>query len=323
MFSIKFYKILNELNNLVEGKKGVSTAFIYSNLVKAGGMELFAETLLQNGYLEYKDDSKSYDIKDETIDYKTGKTYEYFKKNKINLSTFKPATFLLVTGGSEEGGEDLPEVKQRLIQDVFNNSDNIDGKNIKFILGSRVMNEGVTLKNVNEVHIIDAFYNIPKAEQVIGRAIRMCVHKDVINDNNKYPKVSVYRYVVSLSKDKLSTDEILYQKAELKYLIVKEVERALKEVALDCPLLLHANMFPEELEEYKDCVSPTLENLKKGKKICPMLCDFKKCDLKCSANKLNDKYWDIKNKTYRRLNKEELDYNTFNADLTKYEINSI
>ena len=42
---------------------------------------------------------------------------------------------------------------------------------------------GVTLKNVKEVHIIDVFFNIPKAEQVIGRAIRMCVHEDVINDD--------------------------------------------------------------------------------------------------------------------------------------------
>ena len=325
LFSIKFYNILNSLATLVEGNKGASTAFVYSNLVKAGGMELFAETLLQNGYLEYNEDSRSYDIKDETLDYKTGLTFSEFKKRKINISTFKPATFILVTGGTDETGEDLPEIKQKIIQDVFNISDNIDGKHIKFILGSRVMNEGVTLKNVKEVHIIDAFYNIPKAEQVIGRAIRMCVHQDVINDEYKYPEVNVFRYVISLDdkSGKLSTDEILYQKAELKYLVVKEVERALKESAIDCPLLLHANMFPEELEEYKNCVPPTLENVKAGKQICPMLCDFRKCDLKCSATKLNEKYWDAKNNTYRILKKDELNYNTFNDELAKYEINLI
>jgi len=321
-FSIKFFNILNSLNKLVDGDKGSSTAFVYSNLVKAGGMELFAETLLQNGYLEYNEEQRNYDIKDETIDYKTGLTFADFKKNKMNTSTFKPATFLLVTGGADESGEDLPEIKQKIIQDVFNNSNNIDGKYIKFILGSRVMNEGVTLKNVKEVHIIDAFYNIPKAEQVIGRAIRMCVHEDVINDDYKYPEVNVFRYAISLDdkSGKLSTDELLYQKAEIKYLEVKKIERALKEIAIDCPLLLHANMFPEELDEFKDCVSPTLENVKAGKQICPMLCDFKKCDLKCSANKLNDKYWDSKNNTYKILNKDELNYNTFNDDLAKYEI---
>ena len=154
----------------------------------------------------------------------------------------------------------------------------------------------------------------------------MCVHQDVINDNYKYPKVSVYRYVVALSnknKLELSTDEILYQKAELKYLNVKEVERSLKEIAFDCPLLLHANMFPEEIEEYKDCVPPTQENIKSGKQICPALCDFKRCELKCYSNKLNDKYWDSKKNSYKKINKEDLDYNTYNDELAKYEITLI
>jgi hypothetical protein len=285
-------------------------------------MELFAETLSQNGYLEYQDNPRNYDIKDETIDYKTGFTYIEYKKKKLNINDFKPATYLLITGGADETGEDVPEIKQKIIQDVFNNPDNSDGKFIKFVLGSRVMNEGVTLKNVKEVHIMDAFYNIPKAEQVIGRAIRMCVHQDVINDEYKYPQVNVYRYVVALDnkKNELSTDEILYQKAELKYLTVKKIERSLKEIAFDCPLLLHANMFPEELDEYKDCVSPTQENIKKGKKICPALCDFKRCDLKCDSSKLNNKYWEEKNNSYKQLNKADIDYNTFNNDLAKYEI---
>jgi DNA polymerase III delta prime subunit len=324
LFSVKFYNILTRLNKLVIDKKGPATAFVYSNLVKAGGMELFAETLLQNGYLEYQDDTRNYDIKDETIDYKTGLTYSEFKKKK--LSDFRPATFILVTGGSDDAGEDIPEIKQKIIQEVFNSPNNTDGKMIKFVLGSRVMNEGVTLKNVKEVHIIDVFFNIPKAEQVIGRAIRMCVHEDVINDDYKYPQVNVYRYVVALSnknKNDLSTDELLYQKAEIKYLTVKEVERALKEVSIDCPLLLHANMFPEELKEYSNCVYPTLENVASGKQICPALCDFKKCNLKCDSHKINEAYWDAKKNSYKKLDKNEINYNTFNDDLAKYEISLI
>ena len=43
-------------------------------------------------------------------------------------------------------------------------------------------------------------------------------------------------------------------------------------------MLLHGNKFPEEIEQYKGCHEPTLENVQKGKKICPALCDFKECD---------------------------------------------
>jgi hypothetical protein len=317
-FSTKFYTIIENLGKLTN--KTIGTSFIYSNLVRAGGMELFAESLLVNGYLEYNENPASYDIKDETIDYMTGLSYAEFKKKKLN--NFKPATFILVTGGSDESGEDVPEIKQKIIQDVFNSPDNMDGKHIKFVLGSRVMNEGVTLKNVKEVHIIDAFFNIPKAEQVIGRAIRMCVHMDVINDNYKYPEVKVYRYVVGLPKE-LSSDELLYQKAEIKYLTVKDVEHSLKQIALDCPLLLHANMFPEEVEQYKNCSYPTLENVAAGKQICPALCDFRKCELKCDSTKLNETYWDSKNQTYKQLDKGDINFNTFNDELAGYEISLI
>jgi hypothetical protein len=72
--------------------------------------------------------------------------------------------------------------------------------------------------------------------------------------------------------------------------LLKKVERILKEAAVDCPLLLHGNKFPEEIEKYKNCVEPTLENVKKGKKICPAMCDFQSCDFKCNDKALDKKY---------------------------------
>jgi hypothetical protein len=192
--------------------------------------------------LDYNENNKNYDIKDDTIDYKTGKKYsEYKKEEKKN---FKPATFILITGSIDESGEDISEVKQKIIKDVFNNSDNIDGKNIKFCLGSRVMNEGVTLKNCSEVHIIDVFYNLPKVEQVIGRAIRMCVHKDSINDDNPFPKVRVYRYVIS-KKNELTTDELLYKELCINFpqfisiidVFINEYKNGVKEIIYVEPTL--------------------------------------------------------------------------------------
>lgn len=338
-FSIKFYKAIKRLDKLYNSDnfdKSAGTAFIYSNLVKAGGIEIFAESLIQNGYLEYQENFKDYDIKDNTIDYLTGKEYIEFKK-KGNTSEFRPSTFILITGGNDDSGDDIPEVKQKLIRDVFNNVDNINGKHIKLCLGSKVMNEGITLENVKEIHILDVHYNLGKVDQVIGRGIRMCKHINSITEENKFPKVNVYRYVVSLYPDgkkkelskkqkhntPLSTDELLYQKAELKYLLVKEIEHAIKEVSIDCPLLLNGNIFPEEVDKYKGCVYPTLENVAAGKRICPAMCDFKECEYKCDSKPLNDTYWDPKKKSYTSLNKNQIDYNTFNDDLSKFEIEMI
>lgn len=317
-FSVKFHHALKKINKLVDGKKGAATAFVYCNLTRAGGILIFQEILLQNGYLEYQENYKDYDIKEDTLDAVTGLTFLEMKKQK---KEFYPATFLTITGGSDEMDE-MPEEKQRYIREVFNNNENINGSRLKLILGSRVMNEGVTLVNTKEIHILDVHYNLGKVDQVIGRAIRECKHIDAITDDYKFPSVNVYRYVVSL-KGKLSTDEILYQKAEKKYFLVKKVEHVLKEVAVDCPLLLHGNMFPEEVEKYKGCVEPTADNVKKGKKICPLICDFQECDVKCDEKKLNDKYWDETNKTYRKLKKEEIDYDTFNKDLARFEIDAL
>jgi superfamily II DNA or RNA helicase/predicted transcriptional regulator len=337
-FSIKFYKAIKRLDKLFDNNsdKEPGIAFVYSNLVRAGGMEIFALALIQNGYLEYQEDPKNYDIKPDTIDYKTGKPFSYYKKNN-KINEFKPATFILIIGGGEEG-EEIPETKQKYIREKFNSIDNIQGVHIKLCLGSKVMNEGITLENIKEIHILDVHYNLNKVDQVIGRGIRQCKHQNSITDTNRFPKVNVYRYVVALLPEnkksneltkkekqntKLSSDEILYQKAEEKYKLIKDVEYYLKEVAVDCALLLNANMFPEEVEKYKNCYYPTLENVKSGKKICPALCNFRDCTLKCDSNKLNDKYWDEKNNTYKNLKIDEVDMNTFNDKLAKFEIENI
>jgi len=319
-FSSKFHQAIIEINNLVNGKKGSGTAFVYFNLVRAGGIELFAEALISNGYFEYNENNE-YDFQDNSLDAITGLTLKQFKKNKKNMNDFKPSIFILITSSLEDG-EDMSEVKQRIIREVFNNTENKHGSLLKLVLGSKVMNEGWTLENTKEVHILDVHYNLAKVEQVIGRAIRFCKHMAITNENNPFPKVQVYRYVVSLSKE-LSSDEILYQKAEKKYLLVKKVEKILKETAIDCPLLLHGNKFPEEIKKYKGCYYPTIENRKKGRKICPALCDFEECELKCYGDKLNNTFWNSNKKTYKNIDPKNLDYSTFNEDLAKHEINNV
>ena len=60
------------------------------------------------------------------------------------------------------------------------------------------MNEGITLHNIKDVHILDTHYNLGRVIQVIGRAVRYCVHYDLMSKENPYPDVNVYKYVVNL-----------------------------------------------------------------------------------------------------------------------------
>ena len=70
--------------------------------------------------------------------------------------------------------------------DGFSNIKNKQGQLIKLILGSRVMTEGFSMKNVSSVFILDASFTMGKIEQIIGRAIRWCSHLKVMNKNNLY-----------------------------------------------------------------------------------------------------------------------------------------
>ena len=318
IFSIKFYTILNNLNNI-----GNKTAFIYSNLVKVG-VDLFKNVLIENGYLEYEE-KNNYQITSKIIDYKYGITFDDFKKKYIN-ETFYPATFLIITGDKEDD-VNIIEKKKNIIDNIFNKIENIEGKFIKFILGSKVMNEGTTLENVGEVHILDAYYNLGKIYQAIGRVIRQCKHYKLITEDNKNPQVNVYRYVIS--DKKITNEELLYKKAELKYITVKKIEKVLKETALDCPLLYNGNIFPEELDKYKDCI-PIDDYIKldvkerKGKILCPEICNYDKCMYKCIDNRDNkdlDNLYDDKKLTYNK--NKIIDDSTFNILYSKYELNII
>lgn len=341
-FSIKFYKALKKLNRLVHQKRGSRTAFVYSNLVKVG-IELFREILIHNGYLEYDENPDNYRIEPTTRCYFCGYGYgehidgklqirkgnsnisesstEYKKKDEIPEHEYFPATFISVTGkSSEEAADIIPEEKQAVIKNVFSNINNYNGKYIKFILGSKVMNEGISLQNVAEVHILDVYFNLGMIDQVIGRAIRHCSHYRIMSEENPYPKVDIYKYAVTLERG-LSSEEELYKKAEQKYRLIKKVERVLKEIAIDCPLNRNANMFPEELVKYKDCIPP--DQAKPGEQACPLLCDYMSCNYKCDDQSLNREYFDPNKGKYRQIKKNDLDRSTFTNNLAEAEIDYV
>ena len=255
----------------------------------------------------------SHDISASSTDYEGYRPVTKKERNNIPQHKFFPATFISVTGkSSEESMEFIPEDKKRMLDNVFNSVENKEGKFIKLVLGSKVMNEGISLANIAEVHILDVYFNLGKVDQVVGRAIRLCSHYKLMNEDNKFPFVNVYKYVVTL-ENSLSTEEELYKKAEQKYLLIKKVERCLKEVAVDCPLNVYGNMFKEEIERFKDCNEP-------GKEPCPTICDYQKCDYKCDDSKLNMEFYDPNRQIYKRISKNKLDYSTFTHTLARNEI---
>ena len=311
-FSIKFYTALLEINRLVYGQQGPGLLFVYSNLVRVG-IELFQQVLLNNGYLEYQEDASNYVISDSVkcycCEYPTSRHAKL--PDHIPKHAFRPATFIAITGKSDESIDTVHEEKHRILFDVFNKPTNREGKYIKLVLGSRVMNEGITLRNIADIHILDVHFNLGRVDQVIGRGIRFCTHRDMMNQKNLYPKVNIHKYVASI-KNEIASEEQLYQNAEKKYVLVKDTELILKQQAIDCALNYSGNVFPEEVKKYKGCGDK--------RNPCPAICGFMPCDFKCGDQMLNAKFYDPTRNVYKKLQKNELDYSSFDANMAQNEI---
>jgi hypothetical protein len=135
------------------------------------------------------------------------------------------------------GDEDMNYKEE--IKSVFNLENNLNGSKLKIILGSSSIKEGVSFKGVRQVHIIEPYWNLPRLEQVIGRASRFCSHKDLPTEKRT---VKVYVYLAIHPDDTETIDQYIYKLSLRKNKLVAEFEKAIKESAIDCDLNYNANI---------------------------------------------------------------------------------
>jgi len=110
---------------------------------------------------------------------------------------------------------------------------NTNGERVKVVIVSQTGTEGIDLKNVRQVHILEPWYNMNRIEQVIGRARRNCSHKE-LPDTHK--NVQVFLHSCRLDEDIEPLDMYLYRLCERKNTIIGKVSRILKEISVDCLL---------------------------------------------------------------------------------------
>jgi superfamily II DNA or RNA helicase len=186
------------------------TVFVYSNFKEYGGIRAFARFLEHQRY----------------------KNYEFNGVGRKRYAIWS--------------GDTSADLKDE-IKAIFNRKENQDGSKIKVVLGSSAIKEGVSFLRVQEVHIMEPYWNFSRLDQVMGRAIRFCSHKDVELEK-RLVKVFVYVAVYPpLSKETkksispVSVDARIMEIALSKRYINGEFELAMKEAAIDCNLFKNAN----------------------------------------------------------------------------------
>ena len=128
--------------------------------------------------------------------------------------------------------------------DGISNRPNIYGEHILAILGTRVVEVGLSFFNVRQIHILEPWYHFNEMVQVVGRGSRNFSHKQL---DKSFRNVMVYLHVGTyMDNNRLETiDERLYRRSYCKKKNMIEVELILKQNAVDCQLNIKGNIFVE------------------------------------------------------------------------------
>ena len=262
-YSPKFLQILKNIQN----KDNVGLHLLYTQFRRIEGIGVFSRIMDQNGFTRFKISNASGTWQLDIAEIDKGKQ-----------------TYALYTG-TETADE------KEIIRNIFNGSwdsipstlaaqlrekhvNNNLGEVIKVLMITSSGSEGITLKNTRFVHIVEPYWHPVRTDQVIGRARRICSHKDLpielrtvevfiylmtfkesqIKGNpnaeekqDRLPKITTALRDSKADKSKIdrktlfTSDETLYEISNIKKTTTNSILKAIKESSVDCVLHSKSN----------------------------------------------------------------------------------
>jgi hypothetical protein len=250
-YSPKFLRILENLAD--PANKGLH--LIYSTFRTLEGIGILKLVLEANGFAEFK-------LK------KTGDTWTI----KESDAPKDAPRFVLYTGteSSEEremirhiynsNWDLIPANLSTQLKSIHEN--NYYGEIIKSIMITSSGAEGINLENTRFVHIVEPYWHMVRVDQVVGRARRICSHKNLPETMRT---IKVFLYMCAFSQKQktgrdnvgimlhdtsrlstiknaktgetsVTTDQSLYEIAVLKNNLTKQLLNSIKESSVDCSL---------------------------------------------------------------------------------------
>ena len=201
-YSPKMAAMLENMN------KSPGLILVYSAFRSLEGIGIFALVLETNGWIRYDIESA----------------------NRPNKGEKRFAIY---------SGEEDEETREKL-RAVYNSPENKYGEELMALLVTSAGAEGIDLKNIRQVQIMEPFWHDMRINQVVGRANRYLSHIEL---PEKDREVDVFRYMSVLSPEqakvdpeKQSTDEYMYEVALRKLKLTEEIKKMMKESAVDCVL---------------------------------------------------------------------------------------
>jgi hypothetical protein len=192
---------------------------------------------------------------------------------------FTPARYAVITGDPSISPDNNYELK------ALTDDENKFGEKVKVVIISIAGAEGLDFKNIRQTHVLEPWYNMNLIEQIIGRAIRNCSHKQ-LPFSHRNVEIYLYGTLLQIKKEYEAVDLYLYRLSEFKSLRIGAVSRLLRETAVDCILNIQFNTLSEK--QLNRVVKQHLSSNKKiidyklGPKPYSAICDYmERCDYVC------------------------------------------
>jgi hypothetical protein len=166
--------------------------------------------------------------------------------------------------------EDIQE-----LVDMFNNPNNKHGEYFRVIFGTDKTTEGITLKNIQEIHITTPGWNFGKKNQAEGRGIRIGSHTALLDEMKEKNKsnsrkmkeeinVEIYLHCANPSDLTKSVNYLQYKRSEIKERNIYLFQYQMLIAAVDCQLNYEQNYRSNAIDNSAECY-------------------FKKCEYKCDG----------------------------------------
>ena len=144
--------------------------------------------------------------------------------------------------------------------DQFNADANWQGKDVRVLIGTQVMSEAITLKNVSHMHMLSVPFNYTRIDQAMARGYRIQSHAHMLKMSGPDAQITVkihFYCALPAIKTKLrnSVDYFLYGLCARKDREIKAVERVIQEASVDCALNYERNLVTDaSLVNARDCM---------------------------------------------------------------------
>lgn len=252
-YSIKIKNILEEII------KSEGIILIYSQWIDSGILPM-ALALEELGYSRYGSKTKNL-INNKKISFDKGcGSYSIICGDKLLTPNYKDEVYGLTNNNS-------------------------NGEKVKIVLITQSGTEGIDLKNIRQVHIMEPWYNMNRIEQIIGRARRNCSHKELDKEKRN---VQVYLHGTVIYDTNIETlDMYMYRQAEIKAISIGKITRLLKQNAIDCLLNENQKDFSKlDKTEYLTLSNQNKIEINLRDKPFTNICDYQNnCDYLCTFSK--------------------------------------